>query len=390
MQRFPKPWFRPSRKTWFVTLEGKQFNLGGDRKLAFERYKALLNQPRQVQVAPDSLVGLIDKFLDWCEKHRATETYEWYRDLLQKFAKTYPDLAVNELKPFHVQEWIDRQTDIKNGTRRNYARAIIRVMWWAQDLGYIDKNPLARFKKPKAGKRETVISSEEFEGILNLIPGDDFKDLIRFAWETGARAAECLAAEQRHVDLKNRRIVFPQSEEKMEREPRVIYLNEAAAEIVVRRMASSGHVFRNSNGQRWTTEAVNCAFNSLQARMGKLAMRAKGLSIAEDDVQQLTQQLKAAWQSRGKPERPDRFFREQARARIWNREAAKHAPKYCLTVIRHSWCHRALRQGLDALTVSMLMGHSDVTMVSEVYSHLSHAPEFLRDAMRRATATITT
>jgi integrase/recombinase XerD len=183
MKRFPKPWFRPSRKTWFVTLEGKQFNLGGDRKLAFERYKALLNQPREIQVAPDSLAGLIDKFLDWCQKHRATETYEWYRDLLQKFAKTYPDLAVGELKPFHVQEWIDRQTGIKNGTRRNYARAIIRVMWRAQDLGYIDKNPLARFKKPKAGRHSDVTMVSEVYSHLSHAP-EFLRDAMRRATAT--------------------------------------------------------------------------------------------------------------------------------------------------------------------------------------------------------------
>ena len=254
------------------------------------------------------------------------------------------------------------------------------------EQGHIEQNPLARFKKPKGGRRETVISPEEFDCILDRVPNDAFRDLITFAWETGARASECLAVEKRHVDLWNERIVFPQSEEKMERAPRVIYLSPAALQIVRRRLvAATGKLFLNTNRRPWTTEAVNCAFNAIRLRMGKEAMREKGIELPEEEVAELADRLKTKWIAKGKPAKKDGEFRESARQRLWNKHAARHAPKYCLTVIRHSWCHRALKRGLDALTVSQLMGHSDVSMVAKVYSHLSHAPDFLRDAMRRAT-----
>lgn len=42
--------------------------------------------------------------------------------------------------------------------------------------------------------------------------------------------------------------------------------------------------------------------------------------------------------------------------------------------------------GLDALTVSMLMGHADPSMVARVYSHLNHAPDYLLKAVERAGA----
>ncbi|HWB11466.1 MAG TPA: hypothetical protein VG826_19710 [Pirellulales bacterium] len=32
-------------------------------------------------------------------------------------------------------------------------------------------------------------------------------------------------------------------------------------------------------------------------------------------------------------------LREEARRNLWNRKAAQKAPKYCLTVLRHSWCN---------------------------------------------------
>ena len=53
-------------------------------------------------------------------------------------------------------------------------------------------------------------------------------------------------------------------------------------------------------------------------------------------------------------------------------------------MFRHSFCHRLLKSGVDALTVSVLMGHADPSMIAKVYSHLSQAPQYLRDALRKA------
>lgn len=50
----------------------------------------------------------MDLFLGWCEKHRAARTYDWYRNRCQGFLETIPaTLAAYDLKPFHVQEWVD-------------------------------------------------------------------------------------------------------------------------------------------------------------------------------------------------------------------------------------------------------------------------------------------
>ena len=115
-----------------------------------------------------------------------------------------------------------------------------------------------------------------------------------FAWETGARAAECLAIEKRHVDLPAHRIVFPVEEEKMQRMPRIIYLTDAAEEIVRRLVLRhpSGPIFRNTNGAAWTTEAVNCAFVALQIRIGLRAMKEEGFTLSEEEIQRKIATLK--------------------------------------------------------------------------------------------------
>lgn len=68
MKKFPKPWYRPSRDMWYVTIDGKQYKLAADKDNAFEKYKQILNRPKLCKhnAAPSyTVVAIIDKFLDW-------------------------------------------------------------------------------------------------------------------------------------------------------------------------------------------------------------------------------------------------------------------------------------------------------------------------------------
>jgi integrase len=331
MPRFPKPWFRKERQAWFVQMDGHQVNLGPDRNLAIKRYHELMAQPRPKKVVADGVVSVIDAFLDWCEKHRAPDTYEWYKSRLQLFVKTIPpDLRTTALRPFHVQQWIDSYTELSSGSKRNHCRAAQRAMHWAEQQGYIDRSPIAHMEKPPAGKRDTVISKEELNVILSKTADRAFRDLLIVSWETGCRPQESLIVEARHVDLQNARWVFPPKEEKMGRVPRVVYLTETALEITTRLKLQhpEGPILRNTCGRPWTPDAVNCRFTTLERKIGK---------------------------------------------------------RYCLYLFRHTWMNRLLTSGVDALTVAVLAGHSDPSTLAKTYQHLSQNPEYLRTAARRAT-----
>ncbi len=54
---------------------------------------------------------------------------------------------------------------------------------WHRALQGAAESATSGDERQKAGKRDTVISPEEFEHVLSLILGDDFKDLLCFAWE---------------------------------------------------------------------------------------------------------------------------------------------------------------------------------------------------------------
>ena len=123
MPKKPEPWWREDRQAWFVQINRKRYNLGRDKKQAWQRYYELMAQPQKRAVVSDSLAAIIDAFLEWVSKHRAPDTYEWYRYRLQRFIEQYPDLRTGDLRPFHVETWADNRYD--RSLRRPRTRLVL-------------------------------------------------------------------------------------------------------------------------------------------------------------------------------------------------------------------------------------------------------------------------
>lgn len=391
--KFPKPWYRRSRRAWFVTLDGQQIKLGTTKDEALRRYQDLMARPEKRVVPSGSLLAIIDAFLDWCQKHRAPDTYEWYRSRLELLAQKHPNLRAVDLRPFHVQQWIDAM-NVSSGTKRNYCRAIKRCMAWAKKQGHIDLNPIADLEQPRGGKREVVVSAAEYDEILSLIVDDSFRDLVVVTWETGCRPQESLRVEGRHVDLANQRWVFPETEAKTDM-PRIVYLTDDALAITRRLVLRypMGPLFRNIKGEAWSTDAVNCAFTRLQIRIGRRMFertagkrpkdrRRKYLNVDDAEVQELLKTLNPCKRS-GEPKTNAQLLHE-ARRKLTYREAKRMGPKYSHYALRHTWMNRLLTKGVDALTVAFLAGHSDPSTLAKVYAHLSQNPAYLLDQVKKA------
>lgn len=330
MARAPKPWLWKSRRSWFVTIDGIRHRLADDKEEAETKFHKMMADPARRKIRGDSLLSIFDLFLEWTRQHRSTGSYRWYKRYLQAFIATVPvSLSVDHLKPFHVQRWIDADPDRSNSTKRGKTLAVKRAVNWARQMGYADGNPLLGLQKPEAGRREKVISTEEYAGILAKCPDEPFQQLLTVAWETGARPQELTAVEARHVDLAHPRWVFPRQEAKGKRKPRIVYLT-AAAEAITRELIQrfpTGPLFRNTDGTPWNKSAINSRFCRLQTKL---------------------------------------------------------KTKYCLYHFRHSFATRMLQQGRDALTVAELLGHADPSMLAKVYQHLAHDPQHMLQQLRRS------
>jgi hypothetical protein len=189
MARHASPWFRPSRGVWYVTFAGKQYNLvAGTEEDAEERFvdlkRELRRQPPATKPTFNSVVAIIDDFLEWVKKNRAPRTFDWYLDRLQRFAKAIQKLSIDELCGYHLQSYVDG-LDCSPGHRRGIIIACQRPFRWAYKLGRIDRFPLGGVEKPPAGKREVVLSDAEFKTLLSFVHDRDFADLLTVSLECG-------------------------------------------------------------------------------------------------------------------------------------------------------------------------------------------------------------
>ena len=382
MPHFPKPFFKKSRGLWYVEVDRRQINLGPDRDAAFRRYHEIMSQPGEQKVSPESLAVIVD----WVSKHRSPHTFEWYRYRLQRLLLKYPDMRSADLRVFHVERWVD-EYELSVTSRRNYLRSIKRCCKWAVRQGYLKQNPIAELEIPTGQRKETYVGPEDFVQLLLMVPDQHLRDLMIVTYETGCRPQESLRVEVHHVDLENRRWVFPQSEAKGKLAPRIVYLTSKAFAVTQRLMLENpaGRLFRNRAGDLWTTDAVNCGFTRLQMRMGRLQMQESGEVVADDAVSELASLLKPTRCCRGcEVPKTDAELRNEARKKLLDKRARGLAPRYSLYALRHSWATNALRRGVDPLTVAVLMGHRDPSTLARVYQHLSHSPEHMLKQAERA------
>jgi len=342
MPRTAKPWFRKSDGWWYLNLrkdgQVNQVRLAEGRKAkdaAMQRYHELMaeraaekrNRPAILPPSSgESAWAIIDRFLTHAKTNVERRTFDSYKFFLDQFAvHVGPDLLVKSLKVHHVTEWLDSQTTWGTSTKNGAVGAVRRAFRWATEQGIIPSYPLFGMKAPRKLVREVTLTESEFNRLISKIRDHQFRDLLQFAWNTGCRPQESARVDVEHFQREHRRLVIPASKAKGKKAPRVIYLNEAAFEIAERAAGDrkSGPLFRNLRGERWTRNAVKCRFARLEPKVGA---------------------------------------------------------RYCAYHLRHSWGTAGLEKGVDPITLSVLMGHSDPSQLARTYQHLAKNPKHLIDA----------
>ncbi len=326
MARPNKIWYRKDRKTYYVTIDGKLYNLGKDKQAAEKTFHKLMAEEQQAaSVEGVSAAVLMDKFLLWCRDNRAPRTFEWYTDHLQRLLDSLSDqnIAAADFKPFHVYEAVRKRWSASY--KRGFMVACQRAFRWAVKHGHIDRSPIEHLEKPTASRRDNCPTQAEFDAML-LHVNEQFKTLLHIAWETGARPQELFQLKGRH--FKGDRLILNVEESKGKREKRVIYLTEKAAGLIAGlAKMKCDYLLVNTKGRPWNKQSVGCTMGRIQKKTGK---------------------------------------------------------RFCLYDIRHAFATRMLESGLDHLTVAKLMGHKNGSQLAKTYSHIGEKSDFLLKELQKA------
>ena len=332
MPRHPEPRYYRSRDAWYAQINGHKVLLAKGRGAnkeawaAFHRLMAGGDAPRPGRKI--IVAEMADKFLDETQKRLAPLTYEWYRRHLQSFIEVHGKRKSEDLRPLHVQSWLDRHPNWSDSTRHGAITAIKRLTSWGKAQGYLDSDRLAGIPRPGISQRPATLTDEEVGRIFAATKDRPFLDLLTILRETGCRPSEAMRLEASMVDVEGRAAVLVRSKTSGKTgRPRILFLTPRAMEVIERlaRDHPEGPILRNRTGKPWTRNAIALRFIRIRKRLGL-------------------------------------------------------GPEATAEAFRHGYATDALERGVPIATVAELLGHRGTRMVEAYYSHLHERREHLRDA----------
>ena len=324
---------------YYCRVRGRTFGLGTNFAEAQRKFSKILGG----DVAAPPSIGptygeLVTLFAEWSESFSSARTREDYVYWLRRFADGGCDVVtpIIDLTPAHVDRFVIGSDLVGTWAHVKIVRVIRRLVKWARRQGYLtnDRLPIDALVMPlKPNSPDAVFTVGQYWWMLRNA-NRDLRRLLRFMWNTGCRPEEAAKIRRGWVDVKNRAIRFPLSESKRRRARTIIY--PRSIDRMVRRSmvgARDGTLFANTRGNRWTAYAIDSAF--------------------------------------------DRFQR-------WSPETF---PDGCYArMFRYSFATRMIKQGVDLITLSHLMGHADLSMLRKHYAKLGGDLNHLRDAIDRRTS----
>lgn len=350
MPRQPQPWYRTQTDTWMVQIGGHRHALAKgkkNRQTAYQAFHDLMAQwaknPAPTSAEP-TVASVIETYLEFAATELASKTYSLRQRYLQDFCEADGWRLVRDCLPFHLTAWLKQKKSWHSDwTLHTVVQAIQRPFNWAVRQRLIPSNPfLGVTHRPGAPRRP--ITDDEFQALLRASngrttkhrpsPGARFRQVLIFLRFTGCRPGELCGLTWSDVKLGEGVIVLQHhktSHTQRTPRPRIVELEPVVVKLLTQiqsRQESATHVFVTYRKTAWNKDSLNLRVR----RMRKVA------GIPQD-------------------------------AKLYG--------------IRHRFGTRAIVNGVDLKTLSVLMGHT-TTRMTEHYVHLAGQRQHLASAMRQA------
>lgn len=239
-------------------------------------------------------------------------------------------------------------------TVRHVHTLIHKALADAVEQGLIGFNPAERARSPRAARpKMKAWSAEELRRFLEVASSDDLFPAWRLASTTGMRRGEILGVRVGDLDLDRARLSVQQTV------------------ILVGSQVRISDVPKTDKGRR-TIPLETETLAALKAQRARLAERklAFGLSLSPDDLlfSELTD-----------PIHPTSFSRRFRKLR----EQAGVTP-IRFHDVRHTFATLALQAGIPVKVVSEILGHANIAITLDTYSHV--IPSMMEDAVDKVAA----
>lgn len=268
-------------------------------------------------------------------KLHGPEAYAQRQTTFREFAERYGPIPVDQLKPYHLTDFVESHPRWSSpSTRRQKAAQIKAAFQWAYDQGRIDRHPFHTIRYPD-GHRRPDMPDATLDKIC-AVANKHYERVCRFLRLTGCRLSEMCRAKWPDVDLERGVwLVLRHKTFKYTGKARLVALVVEAVDLLKVLKAEAqvmgtadGHVFHNTQGRPWNRNTLGHYLRLLKGR------------------HQLGEQ------------------------------ATLHG-------VRHRSASAAIAAGAPIKLVAEQLGHSSVTTTEKYYCDLSGAVDQIRDAFAR-------
>jgi len=263
-----------SRNAYYTKFRGKQHLLAAGPKDEPDgpTYKAAVLRFSQIMHADETgraednciMSAIVSRYYFFLNREGRDGTLRLARSMLDPSIVEFGHVKVKELKPVHVDDWINKMGQWNSSTRHTAIGCLSRALYWAKEQGIITANPIADMKKPEKLVRGKEVSiPEPLAQLMIQTANREFSKFLQVLHDTGARPGEIMNAECKHYRRSIGAIVLPWNAPageyrwkcaKKTKRDRVIYLTPELQELVEAEIAARkgiGPIFQTVRKKRW-------------------------------------------------------------------------------------------------------------------------------------------
>lgn len=289
-------------------------------------------------------------------------TFARYEGLYRNYIENSPmaSMSVDKIEPLTIQRYYNNlfNKEKKSSTQIAYLNKFIRkFLNYCVDSGYIVVNPCSgkKISLPKEERKETVVekvqvfTDEELSLILN---SDDskIKYIALISLATGMRRGEIIGLKESDIDLKHN-------------------------EIHIRRTVATTTIFdADNNKSKQTIIQIPKTKNSVR----DIPLPKSLKSIFKKALILKTEERFKAGESYSNSNQEfiflsalGNFINASNLDKTWTKYLKElKIPHKKFHALRHTYATKQFENNIPLKTVSMLLGHSDISMTANIYTHV--------------------